>query len=51
MAAFENTNVITEAITRAAKRAANHHKIANVPMSTEKVYEIIVIQAEQLHLD
>lgn len=35
-------------MTRAAKRAANHHKIANVPMVTEKDGEIIVVQAEQL---
>jgi hypothetical protein len=48
MAAFENTNVITEAITKATKRAANHHKIANVPMSTEKDGKIIVVQTEQL---
>jgi hypothetical protein len=48
MAAFENTNVITEAITKAAKRAANHHKIDNVPKSTEKDGKIIVVQTEQL---
>jgi len=47
-AAFRNSEVITEAITKAAKIALRQHKLVGNPVAVERDGKVVLIPASEL---